>query len=135
MSEPAAKKGDRVTGTDSHNVMVPNVPPPPGEHQETQDLQFNGPIDSGLSSNVNIMGKAAATVGSTATNFPPHTVVPPATKFVSTPSNSGTVTSGSEKVKINGKNAARNGDKATTCNDAKKTENASITASGTVLLG
>ena len=87
MSKPAAKKGDLITGTDSHNVMVPNPPPSTGEHPEPQNLPFSGSINGRLSSNVKIMGQPAATVGSTATNSSPHTVIPPATKFVTDPSN------------------------------------------------
>lgn len=135
MSEPAAKKGDLITGTDSHQVWVPDPSPKTSEHQEAQNLQFSGSIDGGLSADVKIMGKSAVTVGSTATNSSSHTVIPPATRFVSSPSNSGEVTGGSDKVKINGKKAARNGDTATTCNDTGEKDNSSVEASGTVLFG
>jgi len=76
---------------------------------------FTGVIDAGLSSDVKIMGKPAATQGSTATNTPPHAPIGGA--FVRTPANRGTIQTGSATVRINGKPAARSGDTALTCND------------------
>ncbi len=56
-------------------------------------------------------------VGSTADNTPPHLPTAPGTSFQRPPANKGTVQQGSPTVKINGKPAARHGDKALTCND------------------
>ena len=67
---PAAKQGDMVQAMDTHIVMVPSpggpVPTPTPGHP------FNGMINGGLSTDVMIGGLPAATVGSTATNQPPH---------------------------------------------------------------
>lgn len=132
MGQPAAKKGDQIMATDTHIVMVPAVPnpvPTPLPHP------FSGIIDGGLSSDVNIMGMPAATVGSTATNSPSHVPTPPGTSFQAPPANKGTVRLGSPTVKINGKMAARNGDAAATCNDPADLPAGTIVAVGTVLFG
>ena len=76
----------------------------------------------------------AATVGSTATNTPPHIPTIPGT-FVNPPTNLGVVVSGSLTVLINGKPAARNGDTAQTCNDPVPLPVGTVTAVSTVLIG
>jgi uncharacterized Zn-binding protein involved in type VI secretion len=90
-------------------------------------------IDGSLSANVNIMGCAAATVGSTATNTPPH--LPIGGSFQKPPSNRATIQIGSGTVRINGKSAARNGDRALTCNDPTDLPIGAVVASGSVLMG
>src|SRR5215510_10775107 len=110
MGQPAAKQGDQIVATDTHIVMVPNAPPAPLPHP------FTGVINGGLSGDVNIMGKPAATVGSTADNSPAHIATPPGVSFQKPPANKGTIKMGSATVNINGKQAARNGDIAETCN-------------------
>lgn len=130
MGQPAAKKGDQVTATDIHIVMIPAAPSPiptPLPHP------FVGLIDGGLSSDVNIMGMPAATVDSTASNTPPH--IPQGGPFQSPPSNKATIKIGSPTVKINGKMAARNGDMATTCNDPSDLPVGTVVAAGTVFIG
>jgi len=132
MGQPAAKLGDRIIAIDTHLVLVPvlGVPTPtPLPHP------FFGTINGNLSSNVNIMGQPAATVGSTATNLPPHLPTPPGTSFVKPPSNQGTVQLGSPTVHINGKMAARNGDAALTCNDPGDLPVGQVVAIGTVMMG
>src|SRR5713226_2914238 len=100
MGMPAAKQGDRVSATDIHLIQPPGPSSPvPVPHP------FSGIIDNGLSSDVNIQGLPAATVGSTATNTPPH--VPQGGTFVNPPSNRGTIIKGSATVMINNKPAAR----------------------------
>jgi uncharacterized Zn-binding protein involved in type VI secretion len=94
---------------------------------------FMGILDGGLSADVKIMGMPAATVDSTATNAPPH--IPQGGSFVVLPSNKATVRLGSTTVKINGKEAARNGDMAMTCNDPSDLPVGTVVASGTVLVG
>lgn len=128
MGQPAAKKGDQVTGTDTHLIQPPGTSPPvPLPHP------FSGLIDGGLSSDVNIMGMAAATVDSTATNTPSH--IPQGGSFVNPPSNRATIQMGSSTVKINGKAAARSGDTAKTCNDPADAPVGTVVASGTVNIG
>lgn len=130
MGQPAAKEGDQVMATDTHIIMIPAAPSPiptPLPHP------FVGIIDGELSSDVNIMGMAAATVDSTASNTPPH--IPQGGPFQSPPSNKGTIKMGSATVKINGKDAARNGDMAETCNDPSDLPVGTVLAVGTVMIG
>jgi uncharacterized Zn-binding protein involved in type VI secretion len=133
MGLPAAKQGDKVVGVDIHIVMVPAAPAPPVPVPLPHP--FNGMLTGGLSSDVKIMGKPAATVDSTADNSPPHTPTPPGTSFQKPPANKGTVMMGSATVKINGKQAARAGDTAKTCNDPSDMPVGKIVTGGTVLIG
>jgi uncharacterized Zn-binding protein involved in type VI secretion len=132
MGQPAAKQGDRIVATDTHIVMVPS---PSGAVPTPLPHPFSGIIGGGLSGNVNIMGKPAATVGSTADNTPPHAPTPPGTAFQKPPQNRGTIQMGSATVKINGQAAARHGDPAVTCNDPADLLAGSVVALGTVLIG
>lgn len=128
MGQPAAKKGDQVVAIDTHLIQPPGpVSPVPTPHP------FLGVLDGGLSQDVKIMGQPAATQGSTATNTPAH--LPIGGTFVAPPSNRATVQLGSPTVLINGKPAARNGDKAITCNDPADLPVGTIIAVSTVLLG
>jgi uncharacterized Zn-binding protein involved in type VI secretion len=94
-----------------------------------------GIIDGNLSTNVTIMGMPAATVGSTATNTPPHFPTPPGTVILVPPTNRGTIMMGSGTVMINGKPAARMGDQAQTCAEPVPNMSASIVAAGTIMIG
>lgn len=133
MGMPAAKQNDQIVGTDIHIVMVPAPPAPPVPVPLPHP--FMGLINGELSSDVNIMGFPAATVGSTADAVPPHIPMAPGTMFQSPPSNLGTVKMGSMTVKINGKQAARNGDMAMTCNDPSDMPVGTVIAVGTVFIG
>lgn len=132
MGQPAAKQGDQVVGVDMHIVMVPT---PAGEVPTPLPHPFAGMLSGGLSSNVKIMGKAAAVVGSTADNSPPHIPMPPGTRFQKPPTNKATIQMGSQTVKINGKPAARMGDKAMTCNDPSDLPAGTVMAVSTVMIG
>jgi len=128
MGQPAAKQGDRITAIDTHLIQPPGPSSPvPVPHP------FSGVIDGGLSSDVNIEGKAAATVNSTATNTPAH--IPQGGTFVNPPQNKGEIILGSFTVFINGKGAARMGDTAKTCNDPVDVPVGTVVAAGTVLIG
>jgi uncharacterized Zn-binding protein involved in type VI secretion len=130
MGQPAAKQGDQVVATDTHVELIsPPTPPSPTPVPHS----FAGPLDRSLSRNVNIEGKPAAVQGSTATNKPAH--VPQGGPFQKLPHNRGTVQLGSRTVFINGKPAARNGDKVITCNDPTDLPAGSIVAVSTVLIG
>jgi uncharacterized Zn-binding protein involved in type VI secretion len=128
MSPPAAKQGDQVNAIDMHLIQPPGPTPP-----LLVPHPFTGIITGGLSSNVMIQGMPAATIGSTATNTPPH--IPLGGTFVIPPSNQGTIMRGSATVVINSKPAARSGDTATTCNDPVDLPVGTVVAVATVLIG
>jgi uncharacterized Zn-binding protein involved in type VI secretion len=130
MGQPAAKQGDQITGVDTHIIMLPS---PGGPVPTPIPHPFNGILDGSLSPDVTIMGMAAATIGSTATNTPPH--IPQGGPFQVPPSNRGQVIMGSATVLINGKGAARSGDTANTCNDPADMPVGTVVAAGTVLIG
>ena len=130
MRQPAAKQGDQVIATDTHIIMIPS---PGGPVPTPLPHPFTGKIDGSLSSNVNIDGKPAATQDSTATNTPSH--MPQGGPFQKPPSNRGTVQIGSSTVFINGKPAARNGDKAITCNDPADLPVGTVVAASQVMIG
>lgn len=130
MSLPAAKQGDKVLATDIHIQMIPS---PGGPVPTPLPSPFIGSIDGALSSDVFIEGKAAAVVGSTATNTPAH--VPTAGPFQKPPADKATIQQGSTTVFINGKAAARMGDPATTCNDPADLPAGSVLATGMVFIG
>ena len=127
---PGAKQGDQVVGTDTHIFMIPS---PGGPVPTPLPSPFAGQITGGCSTNVTIGGMPAATVGSTATNAPPH--VPQGGPFQAPPTNQGTVTQGSGTVLVNNKPAARVGDPVTTCNDPAPAPTSSIVGAGTVMIG
>jgi len=128
MGMVAAKQGDLIIATDTHVEQTPMATTPTPH-------SFRGVIDGDLSQNVRIMGQPAAVVGSTATNTPPHT--PTHGVFQRPPSNRGRIISGSDRVLINGKPAARAGDTAMTCNDPADLPVGEVVVSGTgtVLVG
>jgi uncharacterized Zn-binding protein involved in type VI secretion len=128
MGVPAAKLGDHIVALDTHLIQ----PPGPSAPVPTP-LPFAGIIDGGVSSNVMIQGRPAATLGSTATNMPPH--IPIGGTFVNPPTNKATIVSGSAIVLINGKPAARAGDTALTCNDPAPLPVGTVVAVSTVLIG
>src|SRR5437016_1297668 len=129
MGQPAAKQNDTVTAIDIHIILVPAVVPVPTPISHP----FAGRIDGSLSGDVNVMGKPAATLGSTATNQPPH--IPIGGPFQKPPGNRGQIITGSATVMINGKPAARNGDTAMTCNDPVDLPAGKVIAAGTVMIG
>lgn len=134
MGMPAAKQGDQIVATDTHIVLVPAPPGPPTPTPLPHP--FMGMINGSLSTNVKIMGMPAATVGSTATNQPPHLPTPPGVSFQIPPTNQGTILAGSGTVMINHKPAARNGDQAQTCADPAPNMTAKVVAApGIVMIG
>lgn len=128
MGLPAAKQGDQIVATDFHII----VPPPPAAPFPAP-TPFAGQIDGQLSSDVNLMGRPAAVLGSTATNTPIH--IPVGGNFQTPPKNQGEVITGSATVFINGKPAARSSDTARTCNDPTDLPVGQVVASGSVMIG
>ncbi|GAA3988921.1 PAAR domain-containing protein [Allokutzneria multivorans] len=130
VSKPVAKMGDRVAGTDIHVVLVPSsggpVPTP-------MSLPFAGTITGGCCTTVLVGGQPIATVGSEATNVPPH--VAPNGTFQNQPTNKGYVLLGSMTVLAGGKPVARMGDRVMTCNDPAPMPTGTIIAVGQVLAG
>src|SRR3569833_1154673 len=95
--QPAAKRGDRIAAVALHVVMVPvgsSLVPTQLPHL------FSGVLKGGLSSNVNIMKKPAATVDSTADNAPAHVPTSPGTSFQTVPKNKRRITQGSGTLYI-----------------------------------
>ena len=110
MGVPAAKQGDLIVAVDTHLEQPPGpVPPIP------MVSPFAAPITNGLSADVMIEKRPAATLGSGGTSLPPH--IPKVGIFVNPPTNQGVIILGSTTVLINKKPAARIGDVAMTCND------------------
>jgi uncharacterized Zn-binding protein involved in type VI secretion len=109
------------------------VPSPGGPVPTPTPMPFAGTLTTGLSTDVFIEGKPAATVNSVALNQPPH--IPAAGPFQKPPSNQGKILTGSTGVFINGKPAARQGDQAITCNDPVDAPIGSVMAVGTVFIG
>ncbi|CAB5669511.1 Uncharacterized conserved protein [Delftia tsuruhatensis] len=113
MPQPAARFGDSiVNAADIHVVLVPS---PGGPVPTPQPFPFNGRISMNTSLNVRINGRPAATVGSMASNVPPH--IPASGTFQVPPTNLGRVVMGSMRVRINARAAARAGDFCETCHD------------------
>ncbi len=127
MGFPAAKQGDTVLAVDIHMIQPPGSSPPiPIPHM------FSGTVDSGLSTDVKIMGAPAAIVGSICTNSQSH--VPTGGTFVKEPTNNGIIVMGSATVLINKKPAARSSDTVATCSDVGP-PGGKIVALGTVMIG
>jgi len=130
MGQPAAKQGDKVAGVDMHIIMVPS---PGGPVPTSLPHPFNGILSQSLSTDVFIQGMPAATVNSVAVNTPAH--IPQGGPFQKPPANQGRVIMGSNTVFINGKQAARAGDTAMTCNDPTDMPAGRLVATSTVLIG
>ena len=130
MGKPAAKQGDNVVAADMHIVLIPT---PGGPVPVPLPHPFSGQLDSGLSSDVNVQGMAAAVMGSKASNMPPH--IPLGGPFQSAPKNQAEIMLGSATVSINGKPAARLGDPVLTCNDPIDVPVGQLIAVSTVIIG
>ena len=131
MGNPAARMNDPVMGTDIHIILIPS---PSGAVPTPLPHPFTGQLLSGLATKTMINGLPAAVQGSVAQCIPPH--IPQGGPFQIPPRNAGEVMMGSVTVYIEGKPAARLGDKVLTCNDPAPLPNGTVTmGSPNVLIG
>ena len=105
MPAPPIVQNDRIMGMCTH---VPAAVPPP-----TIVLPFSAPLTDGLVDSVKIAGRAAAVMGSSGKNMPPHAGIND--PFTSPSMQVGTILSGSATVLIGGKPAATATSTATCC--------------------
>jgi uncharacterized Zn-binding protein involved in type VI secretion len=104
MGSPAIVMGDKVTGVCAIH-QIPN--PASGAPQPSPaPLPFSAPLTQGLSTKVLIGGKAAAVLGSSGYNTPPHVGLHGTDPFMTPTLQVGRVISGSSTVLIESKPAA-----------------------------
>lgn len=127
MGNPAAIRGDEITGTDTHIIITDSGA------SITVPLQFNGMIEEKCSTDVLICGEPAAVKGSIGKNNPEH--VATGGKFATHPSNKAEIMSGSETVLINNNPAARSGDSAKSCDDTGGVNSRVNGSASSVLIG
>jgi uncharacterized Zn-binding protein involved in type VI secretion len=130
MAQPVAKRGDRVVGLDQHIVLISS---PGGPIPTALPLPFSGPLSQDLCSTVAVDNAPAATVGSQATNTPPH--IPVGGPFQKPPSNQATVKAGSSTVFAGNRAIARCNDSVECCNDPVDSQTGHVVARGTVFAG
>ncbi len=126
----AAHEGDMVVGIDIHiiDVSTPAGPvPTPTPHP------FKGKLDRELSGDVKIEDKAAATIGSLATNDPGHSPIGGA--FHKAPKDEAKVQRGADSVLVNDKPMARMGDPCFTCSDPSDLPTGVVIAGSSVKVG
>lgn len=128
MPKAVAKKGDRITATDTHLVIPPGGGPP-----VPTPLPYDGELKRELSPDVYAEHQAVAVVGSISVMSPGHQVAP--STFARPPSHEGRVFVGAPTVYASGKPLARDGDVALTCNDPADLPVGKVVASGTVYSG
>lgn len=112
MASPAAVMNDRITGTCAIH-QVPN--PTSGAPQPGPPMPFSAPLLQGLEPKVMIEGKAAAVVGSSGLNTPPHIGLHMTDPFMAPPTQQGRVLSGSTTVLAGGKPLASAQSNVTCC--------------------
>jgi uncharacterized Zn-binding protein involved in type VI secretion len=105
--------GDKIQGQCSIH-QVPN--PASGAPQPSPaPLPFSAPLLDGLVSTVTIGGKAAAVMGSSGYNTPPHVGLHPSDPYLVPMQQKGQVMSGSGTVMIGGKPAATSDSQVAMC--------------------
>jgi uncharacterized Zn-binding protein involved in type VI secretion len=112
MAAPAAVMNDRVTGTCAIH-QVPN--PASGAPQPGPPMPFSAPLLQGLEPTVLIESKAAAVVGSSGFNTPPHVGLHATDPFMVPTMQVGRVLSGSATVLAGGKLLATAQSSVTCC--------------------
>ncbi len=109
MGSPALVMGDRIAGT-CPNHLIPSA----SGTQPAGPLPFSAPLSDGLVASVIIGGKAAAVMGSSGYNAPPHVGIVDGA-FASPTMQVGRIVSGSSSVLIGGKPAANAQSNASLC--------------------
>jgi uncharacterized Zn-binding protein involved in type VI secretion len=113
MGSPAIVMGDKITGVCAIH-QIPN--PASGAPQPSPaPLPFSAPLLQGLSTKVLIGGKAAAVLGSSGYNTPPHVGLHATDPFMTPTLQVGRVISGSSTVLIESKPAATLSSSALCC--------------------
>lgn len=129
MSEPVAKRGDRIVGLDTHVVLVKEQ----GGSPSPMQFPFSGTIERGVSETVFVDNEGAALVGSEAHNVPGH--VPVGGSFRKPPTNCASVSAGSETVFVDNVGVGRAADAARCCNDPCDADTGHVVAGGSVYAG
>jgi len=112
MGAPAVVMNDQVTGQCPIH-LIPN--PVTGAPQPSPPLPFAAPLMTGLCQTVLIDGKAAAVVGSSGYNTPPHIGLHPSDPYLAPTMQAGRVVSGSATVMFGGQPAATAQSSSTCC--------------------
>lgn len=129
MGTPAIVMNDRITGTCAIH-QIPN--PASGAPQPSPaPLPFSAPLLQGLETTVLIGGKAAAVMGSSGTNTPPHVGLHVSDPYAVPTMQAGRIVKGSAKVLFGGKPAASQSSSATCC----VTPGSLVPSQTTVLVG
>jgi hypothetical protein len=145
-------QGDKVQGTDKHNVAGnatnPSAPPPTVPYKGVGDFEYDGTMVNGLCTFVKIGGRPVAVVSSQSmldangqinhtgpkgSNFQPPSPPPiAATLTITDPIGVGSpsATAGSTFVSLGGAKVLLDGDKIDTCDGTSQTMNSTVTASG-----
>lgn len=111
MGAPAIVMGDQITG------ICPNhlIPAALGLPTPAPPMPFSAPMTLGTVPTVMIGGKAAAVMGTSGMNMPPHVGLHPADPFMAPPMQIGRIVAGSPTVMIGGKPAASASSTCTCC--------------------
>ena len=112
MGAPAIVLNDQIKGTCAIHQM-PN--PASGAPQPAGPLPFGAPITVGTRTTVLIGGKAAAVMGCSGMNTPPHVGLHVSDPYMAPPMQVGRIVSGSPTVLIGGQPAATATSSATCC--------------------
>jgi uncharacterized Zn-binding protein involved in type VI secretion len=111
MGAPPLVMGDRITG----QCVGHQIPGPFGAPTPAPPMPFSAPLAQNLSTNVNFGGKAAAVLGSSGLNTPPHVGLHASDPFLLPANQIGRVLNGSATVFINGKPAATQQSQCSCC--------------------
>jgi len=127
MGAPAIVMGDQVQGI----CAIHQVPSPVGNPMPGPPMPFSAPLTVGLCATVLIGGKAAAVMGSSGVNTPPHVGLHASDPYLAPPMQVGRVVSGSPTVMFDGQPAASATATATCC----LTPGTLVPSTTTVLVG